>query len=70
MSHSHKSNRSLAKRIKITGSGKVLKRKPGQNHFNAKDSGSTGLSKRGIVSAPEQYVKSFQKLLPSRDIAS
>jgi ribosomal protein L35 len=70
MSQTHKSNRSLAKRIKITGTGKVLKRRAGQNHFNAKDSGSTGLHKRGISSAPEAFTKSFQKLLPSKNIAS
>ena len=70
MPKTHKSNRSLAKRIKITASGKVLKRKPGQNHFNAKDSGSTGLQKRGSKDSPVEYKKSFQKLLPSRNIAS
>ncbi|MCC6404825.1 MAG: 50S ribosomal protein L35 [Candidatus Yanofskybacteria bacterium] len=70
MSKTHKSNRSLAKRIKITGTGKVLKRKPGQNHFNAKDSGSTGLHKHGQKGSPVEFAKSFQKLLPSRHISS
>ncbi|MCC6934543.1 MAG: 50S ribosomal protein L35 [Candidatus Yanofskybacteria bacterium] len=70
MPKTHKSNRSLAKRIKITGTGKVLKRKPGQNHFNAKDSGSAGLQKRGQKHSPISYAKSFQKLLPSRRISS
>jgi ribosomal protein L35 len=70
MARTHKSNRSLAKRIKITSSGKVLKRKPGQNHFNAKDTGSVGLKKKGQRTAPEEFNKSFQKLLPARRIAS
>jgi ribosomal protein L35 len=70
MAKSHKSNRSLAKRIKITSRGKVLKRTPGQNHFNAKDSGATGLHKKGQVAAPEVFHKSFQELLPARRIAS
>jgi ribosomal protein L35 len=65
-----KSNRSLAKRIKVTASGKVMKRKPGQNHFNAKDSGKAGLRKHGSKLAPQEYVKSFQKLLPDLNIAS
>ncbi len=34
---SGKTNKSYAKRIKITKSGKLLVRKSGQNHFNAKE---------------------------------
>lgn len=70
MPRTHKSNRSLLKRITITGSGRVLKRKPGQNHFNAKDSGSAGLRKRGLKPSPVMFAKGFQKLLPSEGIAS
>jgi ribosomal protein L35 len=70
MPRQHKSNRSLAKRIKITSTGKVIKRAPGQNHFNAKDSGSRGLAKRQTKISPAQFNKSFQDLLPSRNIAS
>ncbi|QQG46064.1 MAG: 50S ribosomal protein L35 [Candidatus Niyogibacteria bacterium] len=33
-----KTNKAFAKRIKITGSGRVLKRNPGQNHFRARKS--------------------------------
>jgi ribosomal protein L35 len=36
-----KTNKSLAKRIKITKTGKLLVRSSGQNHFNAKESRST-----------------------------
>lgn len=68
MPRHHKSNRSLAKRIKITSTGKVLKRTPGQNHFNAKDSGSAGLHKHGQVTSPQEYNKSFQDLLPGEGI--
>jgi ribosomal protein L35 len=32
-----KTNKSYAKRINITKSGKLLVRKSGQNHFNAKE---------------------------------
>lgn len=70
MARTHKSNRSLAKRVKITSRGKVLKRKPGQNHFNAKDTGSAGLKKKGQRTSPLEFNKSFQKLLPARRIAS
>lgn len=33
-----KTNKSYAKRLRVTKNGKVLVRKPGQNHFNAKES--------------------------------
>lgn len=35
-----KTNKSYAKRLKVTKSGKVLARKAGQNHFNSKESRS------------------------------
>lgn len=42
-----KTNKSYAKRLKVTRKGKVLARKPGQNHFNAKESRSrTQLNKK------------------------
>lgn len=39
-----KTNKSITKRIKITKTGKMLSRKPGFNHFNAKQSRSTQLA--------------------------
>lgn len=66
----HKSNRSLAKRIKVTGTGKIMKRKPGQNHFNAKDSGSTGLHKHGFKLGPKTEIQHFQTLLPNKNITT
>ena len=38
-----KTNKSLSKRLKVTKTGKVLARKPGFNHFNAKQSRKTQL---------------------------
>ncbi len=35
---SSKTNKSFAKRLKVTSTGKILARKPGFNHFNAKQS--------------------------------
>jgi ribosomal protein L35 len=32
-----KTNKTLAKRLKVTKNGKILARKSGQNHFNAKE---------------------------------
>jgi ribosomal protein L35 len=36
-----KTNKSFTKRLKLTRTGKVVSRKPGQNHFNAKEGRST-----------------------------
>ncbi len=45
-----KTNKSFLKRIKVTRNGKLVTRKIGQNHFNAKDRTRTSLKKRATVS--------------------
>lgn len=41
-----KTNKSYSKRLKMTKNGKILSRKPGFNHFNAKQSRTTQLAGR------------------------
>lgn len=41
-----KTNKSFTKRLKLTRTGKVVARKPGQNHFNAKESRGQQMGKR------------------------
>jgi ribosomal protein L35 len=41
-----KTNKSFTKRLKITRKGKLVARKPGQNHFNAKERRNKQLSTR------------------------
>ena len=41
-----KTNKSFAKRLKVTKNGKILARKAGQNHFNAKESRRSQLMKK------------------------
>ena len=41
-----KTNKSYSKRLKLTKKGKVLSRKPGFNHFNAKQSRNAQLAGR------------------------
>ena len=36
-----KTNKSYTKRIRVTKTGKLVARKAGQNHFNAKEGGRT-----------------------------
>ena len=44
-----KTNKSFLKRFKVTKNGKILSRKPGQNHFNAKERSRTSMSKKRMV---------------------
>lgn len=41
-----KTNKSFTKRLKLTKNGKIISRKPGFNHFNAKQSRKTQLAGR------------------------
>jgi ribosomal protein L35 len=40
-----KSNKSYLKRIKVTKSGKLVSRRPGHDHFNAKESRRSQMNK-------------------------
>ncbi len=42
-----KTNKSFKKRIKLSKNGKIKSRKPGQDHFNAKESRISQLGKKG-----------------------
>ncbi|MDE2037702.1 MAG: 50S ribosomal protein L35 [Patescibacteria group bacterium] len=44
-----KSTKSYLKRFKVTKNGKILSRKPGQNHFNAKERTRVSGSKRRLA---------------------
>lgn len=57
-----KTNKSYAKRVKVTKDGKVLVRKPGINHFNAKESRVNQLAKRKSISLP-MSAKAHQRFL-------
>lgn len=41
-----KTNKSYKKRIKVTKNGRLLTRKPGQNHFNAKENSNERQGKK------------------------
>lgn len=56
-----KTNKSLRKRVKITKSGALKIRKIGQNHFNAKQSGTERMGKKRLtdVKLPKKIVRRF-----------
>jgi len=41
-----KTNKSYTKRIKVTKNGKLVARRPGQNHFNARQTGTKRLARK------------------------
>jgi ribosomal protein L35 len=45
-----KTNKSFTKRLKVTKNGKLIMRKAGQNHFNAKEGGRSQLSRNRTMS--------------------
>lgn len=47
-----KTNKSYSKRLKVTKNGKILSRKIGQNHFNAKEGRRGQLAKKRGVPFP------------------
>lgn len=59
-----KTNKSYSKRLKLTKNGKILSRKPGFNHFNAKQSRTKQLTGRKrqnffIKNKPKSYLMPF-----------
>lgn len=56
-----KTNKSLLKRVKITGRGKILKRHR-QDYFSAAENSGTK-NKKGHKTAPKELIKSTKALL-------
>jgi ribosomal protein L35 len=59
-----KTCKALAKRVRITKNGKVLKRHGGQDHFNSRDSGNTTRNKRRDGTLTKKLAKNIKTLLP------
>ena len=56
-----KSNKSILKRIKITKTGKLLRRKGRQNHFNAKESRNVQYRQKKQVGLAKEMEKQIRK---------
>lgn len=63
-----KTYKTLAKRIKVTGNGKILKRKAGQDHFNSRESGNTTRNKRTDIAAGNPLRKIAKIVLPYHNL--
>lgn len=60
-----KTHKTVSRRIKVTGSGKLLKVKNGRGHFNSRESGKVTRNKRRDMSVPAVFVKSIKSLMPN-----
>ncbi|HTW97050.1 MAG TPA: 50S ribosomal protein L35 [Candidatus Methylomirabilis sp.] len=59
-----KTHQATAKRYLITKTKKVKKKKAGQDHFNAKETGQTGRNKRRDVNIHKTEVRNIQNFIP------
>ncbi len=58
-----KTHKAVAKRFKVTKTGKVLKRKAGQDHFNSRERGKVTRNKRRDQKMSDTQTKTIKKLL-------
>lgn len=59
-----KTHKATAKRFAKTKNDKLIRRKAGQDHFNARESGKTKRNKRRDIQADKTNVKTIKKLMP------
>ncbi len=59
-----KTSKTVSKRFKKTKSGKLLKRKGGQGHFNSRESGKVTRNKRRDLEVSAVFVRSIKALMP------
>ncbi len=60
-----KTNKSYTKRLKVTRNGKIIARKAGQNHFNAKQSGQKRLARKRTVRLVTLSKRTTRRFLPN-----
>jgi large subunit ribosomal protein L35 len=59
-----KTHKAFSKRVRVTKTGKILKRYCGQDHFNARDAGKITRKKRRDTMLPKAHAKAVKTLLP------
>jgi large subunit ribosomal protein L35 len=59
-----KTHKATTKRFYYTGQGKLMRKKAGQDHFNARESGVVTKRKRRHVSADSTTVRTIKMLTP------
>lgn len=59
-----KTHKAMAKRVRITRTGAVIKRKAGQGHFNSRESGNTTRNKRTDVTFGVTIRRALKAMMP------
>jgi len=59
-----KTHKATAKRFRYTGKREIMRRKAGQDHFNARESGVITKRKRRDIKAHKTSLKTIRKLTP------
>ena len=59
-----KTHKALAKRVRVTKTGKVMKRYCGQDHYNTRDPGKITRKKRRDTELSKAHQKAIKTLLP------
>lgn len=59
-----KTHQSIAKRFRITSKGKVMKKKAGQDHFNARESGNITRAKRRTTKMATTNTRTIKTYVP------
>lgn len=59
-----KTQKSISKRFKISKTGKLMKKKAGQGHFNSREKGSVTRAKRRPKNTAEAVAKPLKNLIP------
>jgi large subunit ribosomal protein L35 len=58
-----KTNKTVAKRFRLTATGKVMRQHGGQNHFNARDAGKVTRNKRRDEPMSSHFTKNIKILI-------
>ena len=58
-----KTRKSIAKRVKVTGTGKILRRKPGSGHLKSRKTAKQLRSYRKTTEVPKGFQRQIKRLL-------
>ena len=61
-----KTHKATSKRIAVTGTDKLRRRKAGRDHYNAKETGKESRLKRCDINADATCAKTIRTLMPYR----
>jgi len=57
-----KTHKMISKRIRVTKTGKLIKRAGGQDHFNSRDTGNATRNKRSDLEISKKFEKTVKNL--------